>query len=95
MDYPAYHIREIAELLKAKTFPGVLPDFQVKDILIDSRKLISPENCLFFALTSKRNDGHRYIGELYEKGIRAFVVAALPHNPGSFPGAAFLIVKNT
>lgn len=95
MDHSAYHIREIAELLKAKTFPGSLPDFLVKDILIDSRKLISPDHCIFFALTGKRNDGHRYIAELYDKGLKAFVVSALPLDPGLYPEASFLIVKNT
>lgn len=37
-------------------------------ILTDSRSLCFPEETLFFALKTKRNDGHKYIGSLPERG---------------------------
>lgn len=43
-------------------------------LLTDSRSLSFPEETLFFALTTKRNKGARYIPELYERGVRNFVV---------------------
>ena len=67
--------------------------FQVCDLLIDSRHLMDPRQALFFALSSVRNDGHKYIGELYDKGVRAFVVSRQPENV--YPEAAFIIVPDT
>ena len=46
----------------------------IKDILFDSRLLVDAENTLFFALSGGRNDGHKYINDLYEKGVKTFVV---------------------
>ena len=66
---------------------------QVCDLLIDSRHLMDARQALFFALTSARNDGHKYIKELYDKGVRAFVVKELPKTP--FPDAVFIVVSDT
>ena len=73
---------------------GTDGDRMVQDLLIDSRQLLSPSQALFFALVSDRNDGHRYIGELYEKGVRAFVVSRTP-NLEDYPDAAFIVVDDT
>ena len=43
-------------------------------LLTDSRSLSFPEETLFFALTTKRNSGARYIPDLYDRGVRNFVV---------------------
>ena len=62
-------------------------------LLTDSRSLCFPEETLFFALRSSRNDGQRYIGELYRRGVRHFVVSQLPEQwQESFPGSGFLLV---
>lgn len=45
-------------------------------LLTDSRSLSFPEETLFFALTTKRNKGAQYISELYDRGVRNFVVSA-------------------
>ena len=68
-------------------------DRQICDLLIDSRQLIVPDQALFFAIVSARNDGHRYIKDLYDKGVRAFVVERLPEEP--CPGASFIQVDDT
>lgn len=49
-------------------------DMDVEWLLTDSRSLCFPENTLFFALRTNRGDGHRYVQELYDRGVRAFVV---------------------
>lgn len=49
----------------------------VTDLLIDSRHLIHPEGVLFIALVTSRNDGHKYIRELYGKGVRLFMVSRM------------------
>ncbi|GAB3639970.1 bifunctional UDP-N-acetylmuramoyl-tripeptide:D-alanyl-D-alanine ligase/alanine racemase [Spirosoma arcticum] len=45
--------------------------------LTDSRQTLSAEqaaNSVFFAIKGEHHDGHAFIGELYRKGVRQFVV---------------------
>ena len=63
-------------------------------ILTDSRSLCFAEETLFFALKTKRNDGHKYIPELYERGVRNFVVSDLLPNISEYADANFLQVAN-
>ncbi len=49
-------------------------DLSVTQLLIDSRTLAEPEGVMFVALKTANNDGHRFIKELYEKGVRLFMV---------------------
>ena len=55
---------------------GEEPD--IRHLLTDSRQLKTdsewrPEQVLFFAIKTERNDGARYIPELQSKGVKAFV----------------------
>ncbi|MBE0650866.1 MAG: bifunctional UDP-N-acetylmuramoyl-tripeptide:D-alanyl-D-alanine ligase/alanine racemase [Bacteroidales bacterium] len=86
---------EIAEIIKAVLISGNTDDIQVKDILIDSRRLITPEQSMFFALKTKRDDGQRYIEDLYEKGMRYFVVSSQDSWLTRFPEGSFFVVKDT
>lgn len=72
-------------------------------LLTDSRSLCFPEETLFFALPSKRNDGANYIPELYERGVRNFVISNKNNkdsksdsllNNKHFENVNFLIVPN-
>jgi alanine racemase len=63
-------------------------------LLTDSRTVVFPDESLFFALKSDRNNGHRYIAELYRKGVRAFVVSE-DQDSEMYPGAFFIRVENT
>lgn len=49
---------------------------------------------IIFALKTKRNDGHKYLSELYERGVRSFVVGELPADMQSFQDANFLQLTN-
>jgi len=65
-------------------------------VLTDSRSLCFPEETLFFAIKSERNDGHNYILELYRRGVRNFVVETVPGNSlADYPDANFLKVSDT
>lgn len=83
-------IEEIASVIGAKRI-GNHPA-HIDWILTDSRSLCFPEETLFFALKTKRNDGHKYIADLYERGVRNFVVGTLTTEPDSYPDANFLVV---
>jgi alanine racemase len=62
-------------------------------LLIDSRKLVFPSVTLFFAIKSSTGDGHSYIQELYQSGVRNFVVSVLPELD-RFPEASFCVVPD-
>ena len=47
-------------------------DLDIRHLLTDSRQL-KAKNTLFFAIKTEKNDGARYIPELREKGVQAFV----------------------
>ena len=50
-------------------------DIDIRYLLTDSRELKTEgEHTLFFAIKTATNDGAKYIPDLYEKGVRAFVV---------------------
>lgn len=66
----------------------------IDQLVIDSRKINFPETSLFFALKSEYNDGHRYISELYNKGVRNFVVSE-KIDRSLYPAANFIYVANT
>ena len=68
-------------------------DRNIQDLLIDSRQLVNASQTLFFALKSDRNDGHKYIKDLYQNGVRAFVVNRMPE--GDFLEASFVMVEDT
>ncbi|MCR5679631.1 MAG: bifunctional UDP-N-acetylmuramoyl-tripeptide:D-alanyl-D-alanine ligase/alanine racemase [Prevotella sp.] len=74
-----YTIEKIATLIGARRY-GDAPA-TIGWLLTDSRSLCFPEQTLFFALRSQRNDGHRYIEELYRRGVRNFVVDHWPLTP--------------
>lgn len=96
MQHKQYSGSQLAAIMKAELISPDEERVQVKDILIDSRRLISPKNCLFFALSSKRNDGHKYISALYKRGVRYFVIEASKKEMiASFPDASFFVVSNT
>ena len=62
-------------------------------LLTDSRSLCFPEETLFFAIKSVRNDGHNFIHDLYRRGVRNFVVATVPADRSAlYPDANFLKV---
>ena len=89
-----YTIEKITTLIGAHHYGENAAD--VAFILTDSRSLCFPEETLFFALQTNRNDGHKYIPELYQRGVRNFVVTDVPTDRAeTYPDANFLKVSNT
>ena len=73
----SYSISNIAQIINGKAqLP--FPDFRIKYLSIDSRRIIDTEATLFFAITGPRNDGHNHITELINEGIKCFVVNHIP-----------------
>ena len=95
MFHRIYSGTEIEKILKAKLVSDHPDAILIRDILIDSRRLISPVQTLFFALKTKRNDGHKYIDELYHKGLRNFVVSSDYVVGDQYAEASFFVVHDT
>ena len=93
MQNEGYTIRQIASVVGGQVIGNQFDTIIIKDILFDSRLLIDADNTLFFALNSGRNDGHKYIAELYEKGVRAFVISQ--KNIENYVDATFIVVDDT
>lgn len=70
----SYTIETITEKIAARRL-GDKPA-TIDWLLTDSRSLCFPEETLFFALPTKRNNGTRYIPDLYERGVRNFVITS-------------------
>ncbi len=66
----------------------------IEYLLPDSRKVLFPATSLFFALKGPRRNGHSFLSEAYDKGVRNFVVS---QEAGSNlpPDANIIIVKDT
>lgn len=80
----------IAQVLAAQVVGN--RDYSISSFLTDSRSLTFADQTLFFALRTERRDGAIYIDELYERGVRAFVVSKVS-NPKN--DAVYLVVENT
>ena len=90
-----YSIEKIASLIGAR-LEGLREDARRIDwLLTDSRSLAFPESTLFFALRTRTGDGHRYIADLYRRGVRSFVVGPkfLTSDAG-LAEAVFLVVPS-
>ena len=89
-----YTIEKITTLIGARRIGTA--DAQIGWLLTDSRSLCFPEETLFFALKTARNDGHRYIDDLYRRGVRNFVVAVAYADElrKPYPDANYLVVPS-
>jgi alanine racemase len=86
------NISKISEIING-TLTGK-GEANINWLLTDSRTLSFPEETLFFAIKTARNDGHKYIEELYNKGVRNFVVNVERERALSLKNANFIIVEN-
>lgn len=70
-------------------------------LLTDSRFVSQPDHSIFFAIKGERHDGHQFIEELYQKGVREFVVEKkaitddLKNRFKKLPNAKIFLVENS
>jgi alanine racemase len=86
-----FTLKEIASILHSGK--QKLPNVAITTLLTDSRKVTHTESSLFFALPGPRRDGHQFIPELYNAGVRYFVVSENTAT-AKYPGAFFLKVES-
>jgi alanine racemase len=89
-----YDIRKIAELTGGIFLKKKILNTSVEHLLFDSRQVSFPTTSLFFAIQGERRDGHDFIQQLYDKGVRNFIVEKkIGTRP--FPKANFILVKKS
>lgn len=88
-----YSLLNISKILNAKIIGN--SNLQISTVCIDSRKVQSSANALFFALVGKNHNGHEFIAELYRNGVRAFVVSENKNYTNLFPNAGFIQVEDS
>lgn len=90
-----YNIHTIVEKINPIKVVLHHEDPEIEHFLTDSRSLLRPEHTLFFAFRTSTGDGHRYIKELYDHGVRNFVVSGDAHLlPSVIEGSNILYVND-
>jgi len=85
-----YSLQQLAKITQAKLIGK--GDAQIDWLLTDSRAVSFPEESLFVAIKSPRNNGHKYIEALYEANVCNFLVS---EQPAGLKNANFLLVDDT
>ena len=70
-------------------------DKRVDQVITDSRNFEVVHSALFVALKSRKNDGHRYVRQMYEAGVRCFLVSQSLPESSAMPDAFFIEVEDT
>jgi Alr-MurF fusion protein len=71
-----YSIKDISVITKGSILRNDLPDScRITRISIDSRTVLDGEGTLFFALKGRHNNGHLYLDELTDRGVKVFLVS--------------------
>ena len=91
MPNPVYTLSSIARIVGASASSSD-DEGLIEYLLIDSRSVLVPEHAVFFALQSHR-DGHEFIQDAYDKGLRNFVIAQEKYIQ-LFPDARFILVND-
>lgn len=93
MNHKLYGVDELKKIIHADI---LISNEQavVRTLLTDSRKLHDHSKGLFFALKA-RGDGHQFIREVFEAGVRSFVISDPGFKTEDYPDANFYRVENT
>ncbi len=86
------YIRNISPLYirKGSTYDS---SREYKYLLADSRAVFDPENTVFAAIRTEIGDGHRYIPQLAQAGVKTFIVEEIPPYCYNID-ATFIVVEN-
>jgi alanine racemase len=85
---------QLERILKGKTV-FTFEDRGITSLSIDSRKATATPGTLFFAIAGERHNAHRFIHELYQRGIRQFVVEQKVDSVEQLPEANIIQVSSS
>lgn len=87
-----YYITDIADIVSGTLIANSSSTIAIEHLLIDSRKVVYPETSIFIAITGNQNNGHNYLHDAYQSGVRHFIIEHQPETP--LPNDAHLIQVN-
>lgn len=87
-------LSDIQKAIKAELISEETDIKEVDELLIDSRKIANADSALFVAIKGNHRDGHQFIADAYQKGVRVFLISETIEQ-GLYPYAAFLKVNDT
>jgi alanine racemase len=88
-----YTLEQIGEIVGG-SFLTKAASASIAHLVYDSRAIAFPADSLFFALRTAHQDGHKFIGDAYRKGVRHFVVDRVVA-ADEYSDATFLHVTDT
>ena len=88
-----YNIKEISKIVEGELILNGVTT-KLHNIIYDTRKITFPEASVFFAFKTINGDGHFFIDDAFEKGIKNFVVSQ-DIDYSKYKNCNFLIVRNT
>ena len=65
---------------------------EIEHLVYDSRRIQQASSSLFFALKTSHGNGHRFLHEAWERGVRNFIVQENPEN--DLPESTIIRVPN-
>ena len=77
MNETTYSISQIAVVTGGQLILNCPEQSEIRDLLTDSRRVLQSESALFFAIKGERHDGHKFIADLFNQGVRNFIVSEL------------------
>lgn len=87
-----YSIQEIATIVKGQLINDKSSS-NISYVGLDSRRILHPYSTVFIAMSGNHKDGHEYVKDAYQKGIRHFIVQQ--DLSKLFTDASFVLVDNT
>lgn len=89
-----YTLHTLQEICEAEIFTTATSLPNIENISTDSRTITLPIQTLFIALVGPNHNGHTYIKDSFNKGIKTFLISQkIEFN--IFADATFLVVKDT
>jgi Alr-MurF fusion protein len=88
-----YSVHTIASVIHA-SFLQRGEEAMMEHLCIDSRRITHPSKTIFFALQTERRDGHHFLKQCYEKGVRNFIVHR-EYDYSFLKDSTVLLVNNT
>ncbi|MBS1510569.1 MAG: bifunctional UDP-N-acetylmuramoyl-tripeptide:D-alanyl-D-alanine ligase/alanine racemase [Bacteroidetes bacterium] len=90
-----YTSKHIAAIISGTLINESAADAPVEHLLTDSRKLLFPATTIFFTIPGPRRQGQAFIKELYQKGVRNFVVQqSFTFEAAAYKGANIIAVAD-
>ena len=94
---PYFDIKSLSAAVHALAISGntSAEHSMLRTVITDSRALLTdPYNTVFAALCTPQGDGHRYIRDMYNKGVRVFLIEKSIADLTAYPDATFINVKD-